>query len=125
MEIQRHNGTLSVHAVRELSAANARSFRNEVCAVLAPELKSIEIDLAQTNVVDSCGLGALVSLYKAANERNNNGGVRVRLLNLQPPVQQLFELTRMHHLFEIVPPTNGRVNGSVTAHQPVGPAQPA
>jgi hypothetical protein len=26
----------------------------------------------------------------------------LRLLNPTPPVQQMFELTRMHHLFEIV-----------------------
>jgi len=116
MELQRYNCTLSVHAVRELSAANARAFRNEVCAALVPELKRIEIDLAQTSVVDSCGLGALVSVHRAANERNNNGGVLIRLLNPQPPVQQLFELTRMHHVFEIVIPTEERVNGSVAVH---------
>jgi len=38
------------------------------------------------------------------------------ILNPQPPVQQLFELTRMHHVFEIVIPTEKRVNGSVAVH---------
>ena len=103
MNIHRHNGTLSVSEIRELSAANARSFRNGVCAALDAHLNTIEIDLSQAGSVDSCGLGALVSLYKAANDRNRNGGVNVRLLNPKPPVQQMFELTRMHHLFEIVP----------------------
>jgi anti-sigma B factor antagonist len=102
MEIQRQNGTLNISGVRELSAANARLFRNEVCARLAPELHHIDIDLSQTSLVDSCGLGALMSLYKAANDQSNNGGVAVRLVNPQPPVQQVFELTRMHLLFEIV-----------------------
>ena len=118
MEIQRQNGTLNINGLRELSAANARSFRNEVCAVLAPELKSIDIDMSQASIVDSCGLGALVSLYKAANEQNRNGGVTVRLLNPQPPVQQVFELTRMHHLFEIVQKNGEVVNGSIAANQP-------
>src|SRR5882672_4348937 len=118
MEIQRQNGSLSVTGVRELSAANARSFRNEVCAVLAPGLKTIEIDLSQAGFVDSCGLGALISLYKAANEMNRQGSVRVRLLNLQPPVQQVFELTRMHHLFEIVPHHGKSVNGSSASTPP-------
>ena len=118
MEIHRQNGTLNVNGLRELSAANARSFRNEVCAVLAPELKSIEIDLSQASIVDSCGLGALVSLYKAANEHNRNGGVTVRLLNPQPPVQQVFELTRMHHLFEIVQKNGEVVTGSIAPTQP-------
>lgn len=110
MEIQRQNGTLNVSGVRELSAANARLFRNEVCARLAPELHHVDIDLSQTGLVDSCGLGALVSLYKAANDQSNNGGVTVRLINPQPPVQQVFELTRMHRLFEIVA-ARGSSNG--------------
>ena len=99
--------------------------------MLTPELETIEIDLEQTTMVDSCGLGALVSLYRAALRRNLNGGVRMRLLNPQPPVQQLFELTRMHQLFEIVPPAGivspaGRaVPGPAAIPQPVSPAQPA
>lgn len=112
MEIQRQNGTLNVCGVRELSAANARTFRNEVCAHLAPELKQINIDLSQTGLVDSCGLGALVSLRKAANEQNRNGGVNVRLLHPLPPVQQMFELTRIHQLFEIVPTQIAPANGT-------------
>ena len=111
MEIQRQNGTLTIYDVQELSAVNARWFRNEVCAALAPGLKEIEIDLSRISHVDSCGLGALVSVFKAANDRVRKESVALRLLNLQPPVQQMFELTRMHHLFEIVPRNGGATNG--------------
>src|SRR5438445_6827808 len=107
MDIQRHNGTLSVSAVRELTAANARALRHEVCARLEPELRLIEIDLSQSTVVDSCGLAALVSVFKEANEKNDNGGIAVRLLNPQPAVRQMLELTRLHHLFEIVERPDG------------------
>lgn len=62
-------------------------------------LNLIEIDLSQTRFVDSCGLGVLFALYKNAG---NNGGVSLRLLNPTPPIQQLFELTQMHQLFEII-----------------------
>ena len=117
MEIQRQNGTLSIQGVRELSAANARSFRNEVCARLSADLETIEIDLAQSTLVDSAGLAALVSLYKAANDQSRNGGVVVRLVNLRPSVQQVLELTRMHHLFELVP---RRANGSPAPSHPSG-----
>jgi|SRR5205809_6055598 len=102
MNLERQNGTLSITGLRELCATNARSFRREVSTALDSELQTIEIDLSQAGFVDSSGLGALVSLYKAANERNLNGGVTVRLLHPPPPVQQVLELTRIHHLFEIV-----------------------
>ena len=101
MNIQRQQRTLVLSNIGELGAATALSFRQDACAALVPELESIEIDLSQTSFVDSSGLGALVSVYKAANQCNNNGGVVLRLLNPLPAVQQVIELTRMHHLFEI------------------------
>jgi anti-sigma B factor antagonist len=116
MNIQRQDGTLTITGLRELSAANAHSFREEASAALRPHLEAVEIDFSEAGLVDSCGLGALVSLYKTANHINNNGGVTMRLLNPPPPVQQMFELTRMHHLFEIV-----RRNEEPDAPPPVAP----
>ncbi|MHB8522377.1 MAG: STAS domain-containing protein [Limisphaerales bacterium] len=99
MKTQQLGETLQITDIEELSAANSHSFRDEVRAALPTPLKTIEIDLSRTGFVDSCGLGALIAVYKTACGRN--GGVTVRLLNPTPPVQQLFELTRLHHLFEI------------------------
>lgn len=91
-----------MRGLRELSAANASAFRSIVGAALAPDLHCIEVDLSQAGLVDSGGLGALLSLYRAANGMNRNGGVSVSLVNPQPSVRQMFELTRMDRLFEIV-----------------------
>lgn len=101
MKMRRQGRTLCLSGLGELGAANAQIFRQEACAALDPELDAIEIDLSQTSFVDSSGLGSLISVYKAANQLNNNGGVTIRLLNPQPPVQQVIELTRLHHLFEV------------------------
>jgi anti-sigma B factor antagonist len=100
MKIHQRGETLSISGITELGAANSNAFRDEVRAALPLELTSIEIDLSQTSFVDSCGLGALIAVHKTACSRN--GGVAIRLLNPTPPVQQIFELTRMHRLFEIV-----------------------
>src|SRR5438046_1512152 len=102
MTIQQHNGTLTIRGVRDLFAEDARALRSDVCARFYPELTVIEIDLSESQQVDSCGLAALVALFKAANQHKKDGGVAVRLLNPQPAVQQMLELTRLHHLFEIV-----------------------
>ena len=90
--------TLSIVGVRELGADNSQAFREQVRAALPERLKNIEIDLSQTRFLDSCGLGALISLRKTANSRNG----KVRLLNPTPRVQLLFDVTRMHKIFEIV-----------------------
>ena len=102
MNIHHHHATLTLHGFRELSGANAHTFREEASSALHPHLETLEIDFSEASLVDSSGLGALISIYKAANQVNANGGVTMRLLNPSLPIQQVFELTRMHHLFEIV-----------------------
>jgi anti-sigma B factor antagonist len=91
---------LTVTGVEELAAYNSDAFRDELRAALLNGFRIIEIDLSQTSFIDSCGLGALVAIYKSAASRN--GAVAVRLLDPQPAVQQLFELTKLHRVFEIV-----------------------
>ena len=97
MKVKALGETLNVSGIKELGAANSQNFREEVKAALGAE-KNIEIDLSETTFVDSCGLGALISLHKTTCNRNGT----VRLLNPTPPVQQILELTRMHRIFEIV-----------------------
>ena len=98
MQFEIRGETLSVVGVRELGADNSQAFREQVRAALPDRLRNIEIDLSQTSFLDSCGLGALISLRKTANSRNG----KVRLLNPPPRVQLMFDLTRMHKVFEIV-----------------------
>ena len=97
IKVQIQGDTLNVGGVKELSAANANAFRDQVRGSLADRLKNIDIDLSQTMFLDSCGLGALISLHKTACTRSG----AVRLLNPTPPVQQILELTRLHRVFEI------------------------
>ena len=101
MNISRQNGTLSVTGLRELNSTNAHSLRSAVATALSHDLQTIEIDLSLTQTVDGAGLGALVLLYETANQHRNRDGVAIRLTNPRPPVQQIIELARLHHLFEI------------------------
>ncbi len=98
LKVQIKGETLTVSGIKELSAANANDFRDQVRAAMIEPLKNIEIDFSQALFLDSCGLGALISLHKTACSRKG----MVRLVNPAPPVQQILELTRMHRIFEIV-----------------------
>lgn len=98
MKMEAQGETLNVSGIKELGAANSQLFRDEVKGAMNDVHKNIQIDLSETMFVDSCGLGALISLHKATCNRKGT----VRLLNPTPPVQQILELTRMHRIFEIV-----------------------
>jgi anti-sigma B factor antagonist len=98
MKFEVKGETLKIGGLKELGAENSQFFREQVQAALPDRLQSIEVDLSQISFLDSCGLGALISLRKTATSRNG----KVRLLNPSPRVQLLFDVTRMHKLFEIV-----------------------
>lgn len=98
MKVQNSGETICISGVKELAAVNANAFRDQVRVSLGETNRFIEIDLSETMFLDSCGLGALISLHKTTCSRNG----LVRLVNPTPPVQQILELTRMHRIFEIV-----------------------
>jgi anti-sigma B factor antagonist len=98
MKMQILGDRLCISEIRELGTANADNFREQARAALTPAQKDIDVDLSHTLFVDSCGLGALISLHKTACGRQG----ALRLLHPAPAVLQILELTRMHRLFEIV-----------------------
>lgn len=98
MKLELEGETLKVTAVRQLAAANANAFRDWVRDNLLDGHRNIDIDLSSTTFLDSCGLGALVALHKTARNRQGH----LRLLNPQPSVQQLLQLTRLDQIFSIV-----------------------
>jgi anti-sigma B factor antagonist len=98
MKIEVHGETLRISGVKELDTANATELRDQARAALTPAQKNMEIDLSETILLDSSGLGTLISLHKTICDRQGT----VRLMNPTPGVQQILELTRMHRIFEIV-----------------------
>ena len=117
MEIIQHEQVLRIRGIRALSGGHAHSIRDTICAALTPDIETIEMDLSETSQVDGCGLGALVALYKASNY----GRLTLRLLHPQPAVQQVIELTRLHHLFEVVPRESIPAPAPLTALKPIVP----
>lgn len=103
MEIAQNEQTLSVRGIGDLSGSHAHTIREALCAALTPNIESIEVDLSQTTHVDGHGVGALVALYKAASVINSQRAPAMRLMYPQPAVQQVLELTRLHHMFEVIP----------------------
>ncbi len=79
-----------------LDASNTKEFKRDVAPVLESDPKLI-FDLSKLQFVDSSGLGALLSCLR---QLNSSGG-DLKLCGMCKPVRALFELVRMHRIFEI------------------------
>ena len=79
-----------------LDASNAKEFKQNMAPVLTQNRKMI-FDMSKLNFVDSSGLGALLSCLRQLHA----AGGDLKLFGLTRPVRALFELVRMHRIFDI------------------------
>jgi anti-sigma B factor antagonist len=80
-----------------LDAHNSGDLKNQMLKLFEEGKHNLVVDLQAVRFVDSSGLGALVSGFKNASSRNGN----LKLAGLQLQVKSMFELTRLHRVFEI------------------------
>lgn len=85
-----------------LDAHNANDLKAELLRAFDEGKKEILIDMQDVRFIDSSGLGALVSGFK--NAITHQGALK--LAALQPQVRSMFELTRLHRVFDIFPSTS-------------------
>jgi anti-sigma B factor antagonist len=96
--MEEKNGIVVI-TVREerLDAHNSSDLKLEMQKVFEGGKKNLLVDLKDIRFIDSSGLGALVSGFKNATSHHGN----MKLASLQPQVKSMFELTRLHRVFEI------------------------
>jgi len=95
--VNRLNGVaVATILVEELDASNAGDFRRDIAPVLDAHNRLV-LDLSRLRFVDSSGLGAFISCLRKLNA----AGGDLKLCSLSPPVRAVFELVRMHRVFDI------------------------
>ncbi len=92
-------GNVMVVVVKEerLDAHNSENLKQELGRLFNEGKTSVVVDLKEVRFIDSSGLGALVSGFKNASSRQ----AELKLSSLQSQVKSMFELTRLHRVFDI------------------------
>jgi len=103
LKTEKKNDVMVINVKEErLDAHNSGDLKNEMQKLFAEGNKNILVDLKDVRFIDSSGLGALVSGFKNAISHQGN----LKLSSLQPQVKSMFELTRLHRVFEIFASTS-------------------
>jgi anti-sigma B factor antagonist len=82
----------------QLDAGNAKDFKRDIAPLLEPCTRVV-FDLRELRFVDSSGLGAILSCLRQLNGKGGD----LKLCEMTKPVRALFELVRMHKIFDIYP----------------------
>ena len=80
-----------------VDGSNVSQFKAGMQPFRIPGAKLI-LDLGAVEFMDSSALGALLTVTRAVE---SSGGA-LRLVSLTPPVRTLFELVRLHRVFDIM-----------------------
>jgi anti-sigma B factor antagonist len=93
------NGTTLqiVVKVARLDASTVRDFKNETQKIWNSKIDDVRVDLSEVTFLDSSGIGALLSLYKRLPPSNPG----FKLQRVQPAVQAVIELLRLHRVFDV------------------------
>lgn len=87
---------ISVQEAR-LDAHNSPELKISILQQFDSDKTNLIIDLNEVRFIDSSGLGVLVSGFKNASARNGS----LLLCSMQAQVKSMFELTRLHRVFDI------------------------
>lgn len=82
--------------IESLDAGNVRKLKEAIVEQIGSSNRVV-LDLSQLKFVDSSGLGVMLSCLRSVRERGGD----LRLCSMTPTVRSLFELMRMHRVFNI------------------------
>ena len=104
---QKSSATVVMPVGSRLDAEVAGAFRTTLLDLIALGHRNLIVDLPSVDFIDSSWLGALVSALKQIKQLDCHGDVR--LANVQPPVQAVLEIIRLHRVFSRYPSVDDAV----------------
>jgi len=96
-----------------LDSISAPELKDRVKACARTGLIRLVIDMAGIDFVDSSGLGSLVACLRSVNKLEGD----MRIAALQDRVRAVFELIRLHHIFEIFDSADAAANSYLSAER--------
>ena len=82
--------------VEELDASNVAEFKRDMEPILQAQAELV-LDLSRLRFVDSSGMGAILSCLRQLTARGGD----LKLCGMTRQVRTVFELVRMHRVFDI------------------------
>lgn len=79
-----------------IDAANIKDFKKEMASTCEPNSKQL-LDMSKIQFIDSAGIGGLLSHLRQIGTAK----AELKLCSITKQVRALFELVRLHHLFDI------------------------
>ncbi|WP_305403092.1 STAS domain-containing protein [Photobacterium leiognathi] len=92
------NSVIALALQDEFDAQRAKELEKEFDILSQTERMELVIDMTKVQFIDSCGIGAIVFLYKRLKSR----GRRLRLLNVNGQPRELMQMLRIDKVIPLI-----------------------
>ncbi|MCB2181995.1 MAG: STAS domain-containing protein [Desulfobulbaceae bacterium] len=96
--IERKDGVVTIKPGIDIVASQCETLKQEFLEIINSGEKKLVIDFSETEMIDSSGIGLLISIR---NSLTNSGGGEIELSNLSDDLHQLFKVMRLDNHFTI------------------------
>ena len=94
--VKKNNVVVVLPKEKRLDAGVAADFKSKLSELVEKGQVNLVINLTEVDLVDSSGLGVLVSILKKVGDRGE-----IKICNLKEGVRSLFQLTRLDRVFSL------------------------
>ncbi len=101
--IEQTKGDVDILTIKgRLDAVSKNLIKENINSLVKNNRSSIVLDMGFVDFIDSSGLGSLVSCLRLVNKLGGD----IKISSLQEQVRGIFELTRLHRVFQIFDDTD-------------------
>jgi anti-sigma B factor antagonist len=94
---ENRNGTVICFLEGEININNSPELRKTFDGIIGRNEKKVIVDFSAVSYIDSSGLATLIEMF----QRLKKIGGRMRFSNMEQKIKNVFEITKLHKLFEI------------------------
>lgn len=105
IEVKQQGDIQVMHCGGSLDADTVSAFKKVAYDLVGGGALRFVIDCSNLTFIDSMGLGVLISLLRRVRQRNGD----VKVAALSEEVKTIFEITRLHRLFDVCTDWNAAV----------------
>ncbi len=105
IDVKQQGDIQVMHCDGSLDADSVTAFKKVAYDLVGAGSTRFVIDCHNLTFIDSMGLGVLISLLRRVRQRNGD----VKVAGLTDEVKTIFEITRLHRLFEVCSDWNAAV----------------
>lgn len=116
LEVTEHDDVALLRVLGEVDVSTAPRLRQQLVELAVSGHDRVVVDLDSVELLDSTGLGVLVSGLK----RFRTLGGDLRVVCAQPRIRKVFEITGLTEVFGLHVPVEGASAGGTGARQAMG-----